>query len=476
MEIINWWPGGRRPSVQRQVLLGLLFSVLVLLLAVAGELPAQEVGRLLFFVDTATFKALDDPSKSYVEIYILLSSKSLQFETVAGETWAHLQFQATIVDSLGVSHMDRQWRKDISLSPQEDLLKGYSLFEVVGVLLQPNFYDIHITLSDEISGSTGSVSGELYVPKFAPDIFSVSQLELSLDIAASAEAGDFVKNGVRVLPNPTRTYSSTVPVLYYYAEIYELLLGPDVDSTYTVRQEIRSTSDVLLKSYPPKTKRKPGRTSVEASGVNVVGLQPDTYFLRVQVRDNATGSEVFNQRWFRVTSPGSEDGSADSVLPVLTAEQAQYYQDLIRYLATSEDLNVYRSLNLEGKARFLEEFWRRRDPDPSTPENELRWEHMRRWNYVNQQFSRFQQQDGWKTDRGRVYIIYGQPDDIERYPSDITRVAWERWHYYSLEGGSEFIFADLSGFDNYLLIHSTAKGEYRDPRWPDKLSRNSMEP
>jgi hypothetical protein len=112
----------------------------------------------------------------------------------------------------------------------------------------------------------------------------------------------------------------------------------------------------------------------------------------------------------------------------------------------------------------------------STLQNEFQREHLRRWNYSVQQFSRFQKGDGWKTDRGRIYILYGPPDDIERHPSDITRVAWERWHYYSREGGIEFIFADLSGFDNYVLIHSTAKGEYRDPRWPEKTSRSPMGP
>jgi GWxTD domain-containing protein len=137
---------------------------------------------------------------------------------------------------------------------------------------------------------------------------------------------------------------------------------------------------------------------------------------------------------------------------------------------------VYRNLELTGKARFLEDFWRSRDPDPSTALNEFQREHLRRWNFTNQQFSRFRNDDGWKTDRGRVYIIWGPPDDIERHPADISNVAWERWHYYSLEGGIEFIFADLSGFENYVQVHSTAKGEYRDPNWLERMAHMPMGP
>ena len=144
---------------------------------------------------------------------------------------------------------------------------------------------------------------------------------------------------------------------------------------------------------------------------------------------------------------------------------------MINYIATKRERDAYKDLSLEGKARFLEDFWRIRDPDPGTSENEFQKEHLRRWNYALQQFSRFKLDDGWKTDQGRVYILYGPPDDIERFPSDISTLAWERWHYYSLEGGVGFIFGDLGGFDNFILIHSTARGECRDPHWPERLTR-----
>jgi GWxTD domain-containing protein len=475
MGITNWWPGDSR-------IRGIWAVVSVLALAVASFLASggmlearQEEEGLPFFVDTATFESLENPENSYVEIYFLLSSKNLHFESGPDGFVANLLFDAVISGKDSSERWSRQWHKKIQLNSEKQLQQGYSVFDIVGLMLEPNFYDIHISLTDEGGKKVSSVSGELYVPAFSPDEFSLSQLELAVDITPAEQVGDFVKNGVRVLPNPMRTYGIDMPVLYYYAEIYGLKTGPGFDSTYSVQQEIINSAGDLLKSYPQTTKRKPGESAVEVSGINVVGLPAGTYFLRLKVRDNHTGQEVSNQRWFQVSAPTEGQLGSEEQLS-LTEEEAAYRENLIRYVASDQDLKVYRSLNLAGKARFLKEFWRQRDPDPSTSVNEFRQEHMRRWNYANQHFSRFQQSDGWKTDQGRVYIIYGAPDDIERYPSGITTVAWQRWHYYSLEGGIEFIFADLSGFDNYVLIHSTAKGEYRDPNWSDKIARSPMSP
>jgi hypothetical protein len=73
--------------------------------------------------------------------------------------------------------------------------------------------------------------------------------------------------------------------------------------------------------------------------------------------------------------------------------------------------------------------------------------------------------DGWRTDRGRVFILFGEPDEIERFPSSQEAKPYENWHYYSIENGVEFVFIDRSGFGEYILVHSTKRGELRDDDW-----------
>jgi len=73
--------------------------------------------------------------------------------------------------------------------------------------------------------------------------------------------------------------------------------------------------------------------------------------------------------------------------------------------------------------------------------------------------------EGWEIDRGRVYILHGEPDEIERMPSSEDRKPYEIWHFYQIENGVQFIFVDRSGFGDYLLVHSTKRGELQDPTW-----------
>jgi len=111
--------------------------------------------------------------------------------------------------------------------------------------------------------------------------------------------------------------------------------------------------------------------------------------------------------------------------PVCSAVQRQedareYYrrwleQDAI-YIIADEERAVFLKLTTdEERDRFIEQFWLRRDPDPNTLENEYKEEHYRRIQYANERFAAGI--PGWKTDRGRVYIVFGKPDEIESYPA-----------------------------------------------------------
>ncbi|HEY6625474.1 MAG TPA: GWxTD domain-containing protein, partial [Ignavibacteriaceae bacterium] len=91
---------------------------------------------------------------------------------------------------------------------------------------------------------------------------------------------------------------------------------------------------------------------------------------------------------------------------------------------------------------------------------------------VNESDARFSSlgKKGWKTDRGRVYIVYGEPSEIQRYPNQTDARPYEIWRYESLEGGVEFIFGDLTGFTDYQLLHSTKRGELRDDYWQRRIA------
>src|SRR5580693_2660341 len=153
----------------------------------------------------------------------------------------------------------------------------------------------------------------------------------------------------------------------------------------------------------------------------------------------------------------------------LAKESAPYTTWLteeVPYIITKEERDAFlRLATNEEREQYIEEFWRRRNPDPDSPENAYREEHYRRIAYANERFS--SGLPGWKTDRGRTYILWGPPDEIESHPSggtydrppeqgggSTTTYPWELWRYRHLEDigdNIELEFVDPSGSGEYHI-------------------------
>ena len=77
--------------------------------------------------------------------------------------------------------------------------------------------------------------------------------------------------------------------------------------------------------------------------------------------------------------------------------------------------------------------------------------------------------EGWKTDEGRVLILYGIPDAVDRFPSSIDQKAHQIWYYYYIQGGIQFVFIDIRNIGEMKLMHSSAKDEIKDYNWNEWL-------
>ena len=136
------------------------------------------------------------------------------------------------------------------------------------------------------------------------------------------------------------------------------------------------------------------------------------------------------------------------------------------YIISPEERQAFLQLETnEEREQFIEAFWLRRSSNPDLPDNDFKEEHYRRIAYANEHFA--SGIPGWKTDRGRIYIIWGKPDEIESHPTggtydrpmeegggSTTTYAYERWRYRYLEGIQENVeleFVDPSGTGEYHL-------------------------
>jgi GWxTD domain-containing protein len=146
------------------------------------------------------------------------------------------------------------------------------------------------------------------------------------------------------------------------------------------------------------------------------------------------------------------------------------------YIITDEEKTSFKRLNTdEEREQFIEQFWLRRDPTPDTQENEYKEEHYRRIAYSNERFA--SGIPGWKTDRGRIYITFGPPDEIEDHPSGGTyqrpieegggttsTFPFQKWRYRYIDGIGNDIMIEF--------VDTTMTGEFRmtmDPSEKDAL-------
>ncbi len=149
----------------------------------------------------------------------------------------------------------------------------------------------------------------------------------------------------------------------------------------------------------------------------------------------------------------------------LSAASRQWLEEVVPYIITSAEKEVFLVLKTEKqRGEFIESFWRKRDPDPSTPENEAKLEYYKRIAQANRLFST-SGLAGWRTDRGRIYILLGPPKEVQRdfggQGSGLSAITGpkETWQYWNLPNpklpyNMEFVFVDRFGTGSFVLDRS----------------------
>jgi GWxTD domain-containing protein len=180
------------------------------------------------------------------------------------------------------------------------------------------------------------------------------------------------------------------------------------------------------------------------------------------------------------SKPQDPSQKARNVKPELKKAYKDWLDKDVTYIITDEERKAFKKLATDDeRERFIEEFWRRRDPDPDTDENEFKEEYYERIAYANEHFA--SGIPGWKTDRGRIWIMYGKPDGTESHPmggqydrpsyeggGSTSTYPFETWFYRYIPGvgsGVEIEFVDPTG-----------SGEYRIARNPNEKDALLMIP
>jgi len=423
-------------------------------------------------LDYACFKGSD---KTFTEIYFSFTQGDITYSQEDSQYVAHfdhvleLKQQDSVVQTL-----KRNYRN--AVANLGEIRKNNQFIDVFVLELNPGTYQLLATIHDQNAQKTGDYSMELHIPEFR-DKLDLSMIQLSTKIEKAEKPSNFsAKNNIEVVPNPAGTYGLNFPMLFFYFEVYNLKIDNKGNNQYSYHYYITDSDGRRLRDFPEKLKSNTASTIAEATGTNIITLNSDTYYLNLNVKDLINNDSCFTRKKFSIIKPVRKSGENQVEARLAGYEEyINYTEQELRseferagYIALPEERKIFANLDVESMKKFLADFWKRRDTDPSTPQNEYKRIYFENLQLANSQFtSNFK--EGWRTDQGRVLLVYGKPDEIQRFPSSIDTQPYEIWFYYSLEGGSQFIFGDVSGHGYFELLHSTYRNEIKDPNWQNRL-------
>ncbi len=318
---------------------------------------------------------------------------------------------------------------------------------------------------------TDTISYETSIGSFYRDFVTISDIELASNVITNSKQSEhpFYKNTMQVQPNPSGIYGKGSPRLYYYLELYNLNIGNVTSQDSVWIQAVISDTKGHVRMRKDYSRTRQYESCVELGAFNVHNLETGLYTLIFAVSDSLKDKAVYRRENFYVHNPDvvlAEKGTptetyVNSEFNNLPEAKLDEMFEQAKYLAEKSEVEVYELFNdAESKRKFMFRFWKtRNDQKPGWKQ-----EYYDRVDYANETFGT-RSKEGWETDKGRVYILYGPPDEYDRHPGSMGENPYVIWRYYKLEGGVEFDFVDYTGFGTYDLVNSTKRGEVHYPNW-----------
>lgn len=326
--------------------------------------------------------------------------------------------------------------------------------------------------------SSDSISFIFTINGYNPKQFSVSDIQFATSIIKTSKNNSpFYKNNYEIIPNTSGIYGETLPVLYFYSELYNLNRGTESKSLklrYSVYNQYEEEVFFKVKKVISSE-----RSIIFAESVNVSKFPSGSYKLELSLSDSVTNKMAKNRKRFTIINPNINETKTNigtshlmlSEFGTMRNEQLAEVFLVSRYLASQKEIAFWGTLkDSTEKQEFLYQFWKKRDATPGTINNETKQIYFNRVEIANKRFDTFNKK-GSLTDRGRVFCIYGEPNEIERYPNKPDLKPYEIWHYYTNDGNTIFVFAKINLFTEMQLIHSNKIGELQNPSWQDYLNR-----
>jgi len=258
-----------------------------------------------------------------------------------------------------------------------------------------------------------------------------SSLVLSSSFYEDSLNSPFYRNGIGFLPNPSNVFKDTV---FYFFEIYDI--QKDSQKLF-LRYIIEDKNDSAILISTPQLIIKDKEQLVISGKIPLNNIPDGEYNVKFEIVDLGLNIKKVLKHYFIIQREG-----------IVLNDEIRYFID---YIASPSELNEFKNINdIEGKNLWIEKFWKIKDPD-----NSFYLIFKQRVMEADLKFSTpFKK--GRYTDMGKIYILFGQPDDIRRQEFALGTKSYVIWIYY--EGNKKFKFYDQLGTGEYKLLFSNVQG------------------
>jgi GWxTD domain-containing protein len=388
-----------------------------------------------FYQDILNFYS-PDSATTRVDVFIQVPYNQIQFvKSDKGFTASYTVTISVFNENRERLVVEKVWNEEVNEKDfeQTNSQNNYNL-SFKSFYLSPGSYTIRSSVEDKESKKEYSIEN----PFIVKSLEEPPALSDVIFIAKMSNTDDAKK----ILPNVAgnvATQKGGVPVFF---EAYS-------DSARDMRMEYIITNDkkdIIFQSNEAQHLDS-GKTQIFHT-IKDSSISLGKYLLTISLLNNkgvvvASTNKGFYSKWSGVPT---------------TIQDLDLAIDQLVYIASQSELDYIRDAkSKEEKTKRYIEFWKKKDPSPSTDDNEVFNEYYRRIQYANEHFSHYVK--GWKTDRGMVFILLGAPNNVDRHPFDVDSKPYEIWQYYQMN--KQFIFMDETGFGDYRLITPLMGDDYR---------------
>ncbi len=384
------------------------------------EYTEASQGTLRFYLQKVLFR--DSLGRSNIEFSYSLAMDQLQFIADGENYQAGYSISVIIYDQDGQQTAGDSWERTVKIPNYHQLQRGDSILADTLVLpLPPGGYRAKITCRDENSDRVGQFDQQLTVPSLSSGNY-IGGVKFERDYHGS------------LIPWPNRIYGDGAGPIIFRVDLYHQ--GSDSLDLKASLSDPRTQKTVWQ-----KTQGIPDRPGRAARMIIPVDSFPDgNYRLGLVINDHKKNLLWQSQYQVMVQNPA-----------LLTRGDFEEKIAQVEYISRRSEFDSLKKAGPEQRDSLWKAFWKSRDPTPDTDKNEYRDAYYEKINYANSNFGS-SIRPGWRTDMGRIYIKYGQPDETEKHPFEIDSPPYEIWYYY--QDGLKIIFLDRHGFGDYRIVYA----------------------